>query len=190
MREGRERCPLYRAQAGAPCARSAHRRGKTGGSEGLAALGGVAAGLQGGAVAWKLARGSQWNREEGCDGAGGLSDARHGTGRSGVGGSVGGSRAGSAGMSPRLGRAVHVQMTRLAPPGRSGGVGDVAVAGQTWSPAIGGCQAGKKRKGELRACTRVQRWRGFAGSRAGHQEAAKDGGGKEIPWILCWFPRW
>jgi hypothetical protein len=93
-------------------------------------------------------------------------------------------------MSPRLGRAVHVQMTRVAPPGRSGEVGDVAVARRTWSPAIGGYHAGRERKGELRACTRGQRWRGFAGSRAGQQVAAKNGGGREILMISGGFPRW
>jgi hypothetical protein len=190
MREGRERCPLYRAQAGAPCARSAHRRGKTGGSEGLAALGGVAAGLQGGAAAWKLARGSQWNREEGCDGAGGLPDARQGTGRSGVGGSVGGSRAGSAGVSPRRGQTVRVQLTRLAPSRRSGGVGDVAVAGQTCLPAIGGCCRGSergRRRGRVGGCLEGRK---VAGGRAGQRETAKNGGGREISMISWWFPRW
>ena len=50
------------------------------------------------------------------------------------------------------------------------------MARRTWSPAIGGFQAGKEKNGDLRACTRCQRWRGSAGSRAGHQEAAKAGG--------------
>jgi hypothetical protein len=40
---------------------------KEGGSGGLAALGGVAAELQGGAAAWRLARGLQRGGEEGCD---------------------------------------------------------------------------------------------------------------------------
>jgi hypothetical protein len=34
----------------------------------------------------------------------------------------------------------------------------VAVAGQTWSPAIGGCQAGRERKGEGRRAAVV--WEG------------------------------